>query len=89
VPCDKCGYDPLQQVQQATDNKDDEQYVVVYRRTIMSGELVVKDAALRDQLAKEHGLLCFEMEAAGALADFPCIVIRRISDYCDLYKNNQ
>ena len=29
------------------------------------------------------------MEAAGALADFPCIVIRGISDYCDSHKNNQ
>jgi hypothetical protein len=40
---------------------------------------VVKDAELRDELANEHGLLCFEMEAAGALADFLCIVIRGIS----------
>jgi nucleoside phosphorylase len=44
---------------------------------------------LRDQLAKEYGVLCFEMEAAGALADFPCIVIRGISDYCDSHKNDQ
>jgi nucleoside phosphorylase len=33
--------------------------------------------------------MCSEMEAAGALADFPCIVIRGISDYCDSHKNNQ
>jgi nucleoside phosphorylase len=50
---------------------------------------VVKDTKLRDELAKEHGLLCFEMEAAGALADFPCIVICGISDYCDSHKNDQ
>lgn len=63
--------------------------MVVHRGTIASGELLVKDAALRDQLAKEYGLLCFEKEAAGALADFPCIVIRGISDYCDSHKNDQ
>lgn len=49
----------------------------------------MKDAELKDELAMEHGLLCFEMEAAGALADFPCIVIRGISDYCDTHKNDQ
>lgn len=29
--------------------------------TITSGELVVKDAKLRDRLVQQHGLLCFEM----------------------------
>jgi hypothetical protein len=82
------GCDSSQQVQRATDDEDDERYMVVHRGTIASGELVVEDAALRDQLATEYGLLCFEMEAAGALADFPCIVIRGISDYCDSHKND-
>jgi nucleoside phosphorylase len=89
IPCDECGCDPLQRVQRLTDDDDDEPYIVVHRGTIASGELVVKDAKLRDQLAKEYGLLCFEMEAAGALADFPCIVIRGVSDYCDSHKNDQ
>ncbi|KAH7176020.1 ankyrin repeat protein [Dactylonectria macrodidyma] len=88
-PCDECGCDPSQRIRQPTDEEDDEPYIVVHRGTIASGELVVKDAALRDQLAEQYGLLCFEMEAAGALADFPCIVIRGISDYCDSHKNDQ
>ena len=29
-----------------------------------------------------------EMEAAGAIIDFPCLVIRGISDYCDSHKND-
>jgi nucleoside phosphorylase len=29
------------------------------------------------------------MEAAGALANFPCIIIRKISDYCNSSKNDQ
>ncbi|GKT39842.1 uncharacterized protein ColSpa_00023 [Colletotrichum spaethianum] len=33
-------------------------------------------------------VLCFEMEAAGLMAEFPCIIIRGISDYHDLYKND-
>ncbi|KAI9375946.1 nucleoside phosphorylase domain-containing protein [Aspergillus egyptiacus] len=63
--------------------------IVVHRGTIASGECVIKDRRLRDQLAAEHDILCFEMEAAGALADFPCLVIRGISNYCDTHKNDE
>jgi nucleoside phosphorylase len=76
-------------MQRAIDNEDDDPYVVVHRGTIASGERVIKDGELRDDLAKQHGILSFEMEAAGALADFPCVVIRGISDYCDSHKNDQ
>ncbi|KAF6803118.1 NB-ARC and TPR domain protein [Colletotrichum sojae] len=69
-------------------NNGDDTYVVVHRGNIASGELVMKDASLRDTLAQQHGLLCFEMEAAGAIADFPCLVVRGISDYCDSHKND-
>jgi nucleoside phosphorylase len=89
VSCDKCVCDPLHRVQRATDDDDDELYVVVHRGIVASGELVIKDAILRDNIAEEYGILCFEMEAAGALADFPCLVIRGISDYCDSHKNDQ
>ncbi|KAF4888261.1 Nephrocystin-3 [Colletotrichum fructicola] len=67
---------------------DDDTFVVVHRGNIASGEMVVKDALLRDILAQQDGLLCFEMEAAGAIADFPCLVVRGISDYCDSHKND-
>jgi nucleoside phosphorylase len=91
VPCDECGCDPTRRVLREIDDEDggDDPRVVVHRGTIASGELVIKNGVLRDQLAKEYGVLCFEMEAAGALADFPCIVIRGISDYCDSHKNDQ
>jgi len=87
--CDGCRCDPSQRVQRATDVEHSELYVVVHRGTIASGELVVKNTTLRDQWAREYGVLCFEMEATGALADFPCIVISGISDYCDSHKNDQ
>jgi nucleoside phosphorylase len=63
--------------------------VVVHRGATASGEAVIKNGALRDQLAEEYGVLCFDMEAAGALADFPCIAICGISDYCDSHENDQ
>ncbi|KAF7522645.1 hypothetical protein PCG10_007365, partial [Penicillium crustosum] len=88
VPCEDSGCDPRQRIERPTDEEDDS-FIVVHRGTIASGELVIKDAKKRDDLAQEHGVLCFEMEAAGALADFPCMVIRGISDYCDSHKNDQ
>ncbi|KAH8649393.1 ankyrin repeat protein [Ilyonectria robusta] len=88
VSCDECGCDPSRRIQRAAD-EDDEPSVVIYRGNIACGELVVKNALLRDQLAKEYGLICFETEAAGALGAFPCIVIRGISDYADSHKNDQ
>ncbi|KAJ5814106.1 uncharacterized protein N7503_000856 [Penicillium pulvis] len=54
---------------------------------IASGNSVIKDAYTREQLMLETGALCFEMEAAGLMLDFPCIVIRGICDYADSHKN--
>ncbi|KAJ5641389.1 hypothetical protein N7490_005389 [Penicillium lividum] len=80
--------DPKQRIENPVDAGNDA-FVVVHRGTIASGELVIKDATLRDELAQEHGVLCFEMEAAGVLTDFPCMIIRGISDYCDSHKNDR
>ncbi|KAJ5514956.1 NACHT nucleoside triphosphatase [Penicillium fimorum] len=59
--------------------------VRVHYGLIASGNKVVKDAQSRDLLDKRFGghLLCVEMEAAGLMNDFPCIVIRGICDYAD------
>jgi nucleoside phosphorylase len=86
--CTEGGCDSGQRIDRHA-NEDEESFVVVHQGTIASGELVVKTATLRDRLANQHGVLCFEMEAAGALANFPCMVIRGISDYCDSHKNDQ
>ncbi|KAH3007717.1 hypothetical protein KXV73_008354, partial [Aspergillus fumigatus] len=65
-----------------------DELIVVHRGTVAAGELVLKDSTLRDSVAQEYGVLCFEMEAAGAMTDFPCLPIRGISDYCDSHKND-
>jgi nucleoside phosphorylase len=49
----------------------------------------MKDALLRDQFAIENNVLCFEMEAAGLMNQFPCLVIRGICDYSDTHKNKE
>jgi nucleoside phosphorylase len=56
---------------------------------IASGNQLIKDAVRRNEINKILGgnVLCFEMEAAGLMNDFPCIVIRGICDYADSHKN--
>jgi nucleoside phosphorylase len=49
----------------------------------------MKDAITRDELGQRHGVLCFEMEAAGLMNAFPCLVIRGICDYSDTHKNDK
>ncbi|KAL4809592.1 Pfs domain protein [Aspergillus unguis] len=56
---------------------------------IASGNQVMKHAATRDRLARKFGFLCFEMEAAGLVDHFPCVVVRGICDYADSHKNKQ
>ncbi|CAD0018639.1 unnamed protein product [Aureobasidium pullulans] len=91
LSCEACGCDPAQRIDRAYDSDQDrdQSYITVHRGTVASGELVVKDGVQRDNLARELGILCFEMEAAGALNDFPCLVIRGISDYSDSHKNDR
>ncbi|KAJ5621451.1 nucleoside phosphorylase domain-containing protein [Penicillium herquei] len=56
---------------------------------IASGNKVMRDGVTRDQIAAELGgdVICFEMEAAGLMDTFPCIVIRGICDYADSHKS--
>jgi nucleoside phosphorylase len=64
--------------------------VVVHYGTIASGNQVMKDGLTRDKISlKFGGVLCFEMEAAGLMNNFPCLVIRGICDYADSHKNKK
>ena len=64
--------------------------IMVHYGTIASGNQVIKDGVTRDRLSSElGGVLCFEMEAAGLMNSFPCLVIRGICDYADSHKNKR
>ncbi|EPS38343.1 hypothetical protein H072_8027 [Dactylellina haptotyla CBS 200.50] len=56
---------------------------------VASGNQVMKDGIKRDRISAQTGALCFEMEAAGLMDDFPCLVIRGICDYSDGHKNKR
>jgi nucleoside phosphorylase len=60
---------------------------MIHYGLIASGNQLMKDALIRDNLAVEKNVLCFEMEAAGLMNRFPCLVIRGICDYADSHKN--
>jgi nucleoside phosphorylase len=60
---------------------------MIHYGLIASGNSLMKDAVVRDKLAGEMDVLCFEMEAAGLMNNFPCLVIRGICDYSDSHKN--
>jgi ankyrin repeat protein len=62
---------------------------VVHYGLIGSGNAVMRNAKLRDRLRDAWGVLCFEMEAAGLMNHFPCLVIRGLCDYSDSHKTKR
>jgi nucleoside phosphorylase len=61
---------------------------VVHYGLIASGDKLIKNAKLRDELRDKYKIICFEMEAAGLINTLPVAVIRGICDYADSHKNN-
>jgi nucleoside phosphorylase len=83
--CQQCRLD--QKVDRQPRESDES---VVHYGTIASGNQVMRDAAERDKVSAEFGgVICFEMEAAGLMNSFPCLVIRGICDYSDSHKNKK
>ncbi|KAK9439939.1 Ankyrin repeat-containing domain protein [Metarhizium brunneum] len=71
----------------ARDPRDSQNPVVHYGR-IGSGNKVIKNAKLRDELRDKYNIICLEMEAAGLMNTLPVAVIRGICDYADCHKND-
>jgi nucleoside phosphorylase len=84
VTCDQCDQ---QQTISRPSRSDNEPRI--HYGTIGSANLVVKDPVVRDELKRDMKILCVEMEAAGLMNDFPCLVIRGICDYADSHKNKR
>ena len=85
---DVCGDDPSDLVLRGERDEEDDDPVIHYG-VIASSNQLMKNAHIRDNLASEKGVLCFEMEAAGLMNHFPCLVIRGICDYADSHKNKE
>ncbi|KAI9162805.1 Ankyrin repeat and KH domain-containing protein [Paramyrothecium foliicola] len=89
IRCEElCGNDPTLLISRPERDEQDDNPAIHYG-IIASANQLMKDAIARDELAASHGVLCFEMEAAGLMNHFPCLVIRGICDYSDSHKNKQ
>ncbi|KAF7547412.1 hypothetical protein G7Z17_g7750 [Cylindrodendrum hubeiense] len=87
--CDKmCSNDPVHLVRRIERGEHEDNPAIHYG-LIASANQLMKDAIVRDKLAAEKGVLCFEMEAAGLMNHFPCLVIRGICDYSDSHKTKE
>jgi len=79
-----CGEDDLIVRRPRTETENNP---AIHYGLIASANQLMKDALLRDKLSAENDVLCFEMEAAGLMNHFPCLVVRGICDYSDTHKN--
>ena len=82
--CNQC--DPSQTVSRPARSDHEPR---IHYGTIGSANMVVKDGTIRDGLKKDMDILCVEMEAAGLMNTFPCLVIRGMCDYADSHKNQR
>lgn len=86
INCGNC--DPTRVVSRSA--RSDPSEPEVHYGVIASGNELVKNAAERDAILKDCGgeCICLEMEAAGLMNSFPCLVLRGICDYADSHKND-
>jgi nucleoside phosphorylase len=71
---------------QRTEHEDNP---AIHYGMIASANQLMRDALIRDRLAEGKDVLCFEMEAAGLMNDFPCLIIRGICDYSHSHKDKE
>ncbi|KAK5998902.1 hypothetical protein PT974_01286 [Cladobotryum mycophilum] len=56
--------------------------------TIASGDQFMRSGEDRDYIAKQEGIVAFEMEGAGVWDVFPCIIVKGVSNYADSHRSN-
>jgi nucleoside phosphorylase len=84
MSCEECGCDG-KLVPRARLEQGDGQPAVHFG-LIASGDTVMKSGKDRDGIAREAGVIGFEMESAGVWDIFPCVVIKGACDYADSHK---
>jgi nucleoside phosphorylase len=85
ITCEDCAAAEVYEREERSSNDP-----VFHYGNIASDNQVMKDGNTRDKHSAElGGVHCFEMEAAGLMNTFPCLVIRGICDYSDSHKNKR
>ncbi|KAK6508731.1 hypothetical protein TWF506_010808 [Arthrobotrys conoides] len=87
--CNDCNPDKLEDWNQKPRLID--RVVGVHYGIIGSSSSLIERTEEREIYARDPDLniLCFEMEAAGLMNMYPCLVIRGICDYSDSHKNDE
>lgn len=85
--------DPLRNFASSEENDERLNSPQIHLGVIASGHKLIKSSEERDGILKwlqkeRIHPICFEMEAAGLMDTFPCLVIRGICDYADEEKND-
>ena len=83
--CEECGCDGKLVPRTRLEQGDGQP--AVHFGLIASGDTVIKSGKDRDDIAREAGVIGFEMEGAGIWDNFPCVVIKGACDYADSHKN--
>ncbi|KAF6820521.1 Kinesin light chain 5 [Colletotrichum sojae] len=68
---------------------DPQAYTVGWICAVTAESVAARAFLDEEHRAAERNVLCFEMEAAGLMNHFPCLVIRGICDYSDSHKNKE
>ncbi|CAJ0544603.1 Ff.00g036990.m01.CDS01 [Fusarium sp. VM40] len=89
-PCaSTCGMYPANTIPRPERERGIDDECAIHYGTIASGNSVMRDAVLRDRLAVGSKALCFEMQAAGLMNIFPCLVVRGICNYADTHSSKE
>ncbi|PWI64076.1 hypothetical protein PCL_00008 [Purpureocillium lilacinum] len=59
----------------------------VHVGSVASSNKVMRSPKIRDEIARQHRIVAFEMEGAGMWRELPCIIVKGVSDYADSHKN--
>ncbi|KXX76648.1 Ankyrin repeat domain-containing protein 50, partial [Madurella mycetomatis] len=71
------------------EQRPDSRRTRVWYGPIGSGDKLVKNARIRDELRDKYSIIGLEMEAAGTMNRIPVGVIRGVCDYGDEHKNKE
>ena len=70
-------------------DSSDVQEPAIHIGRIASGDTVMKSGEDRDNIAKDDGVIAFDMEGAGVWDEVPCIVVKGVCDYADCHKDKR
>lgn len=87
--CTSCGRNNPFSLKSRPKRTEEDDNPAIHYGIVASSNQLMKDAILRDKIGAEYNVLCFEMEAAGLMNHFPCLIIRGICDYSDSHKNKE